>query len=134
MPSEYSSLKYVSGIGRLLLIPLNQAEDGSERKCPKIKSILEAIRIHSVSAHPIPVINIHMGQGSTFSIQSLQFKAYARPHGSNFGCAETGHVDRSHPLNDLLNERCLAHSGFPRNQCLGMSQPHRAIFFNIGLI
>jgi transglutaminase-like putative cysteine protease len=32
MPSEYSSLRYVSGIGRLLLIPPNQAEDGSERK------------------------------------------------------------------------------------------------------
>jgi hypothetical protein len=71
-----------------------------------------------------------MSQGSALSIQTLQFKAQAGPHASYFGCAETGHIDQSHPFDNLLNECCFAHSGFPCYQCLGMSQSHQVIFFN----
>ncbi len=82
----------------------------------------------------MPAIDFHVSQGSTPSIQALQFKAQARPRVSNFEGTKTGHIERLHPRDDLLNERCLAHSGFSRYQCLSMSQPHRAIFFNTELI
>jgi hypothetical protein len=79
----------------------------------------------------MPAIDVHVSQGGTHPIQTPKFKSQARPRASNFGGIKTGHVDRSHLFDDLLNKRCLSHAGLARNQCLGMSQPHRAIILNI---
>jgi hypothetical protein len=47
------------------------------------QKLLEAKRIHPSSEHGMPAIHVHVDQGSTLSIQTLQFNAQARPRVSN---------------------------------------------------